>query len=234
MHVLEVERFRLLLTELRDRNFRLVGPRIGDGTIVLDEIEGIEDLPRGVTDRQEAGRYRLEPRDDQALFGYVVGPLARYNLNFDRLPPEVQAVAREAGLGRVCQNPVQSIIVRSVETLYAAMEALRILNEYSEPDTPAVPIELRAGTGYGCTEAPRGILYHRYVINEGGLVEAARIIPPTAQNLARAESDLLAFLRREGGRTDAELKTLCELIVRNYDPCISCATHLMDVRVTRD
>ena len=93
---------------------------------------------------------------------YLVGPMARYNLNFDRLPADVQALAAECGLGPTCRNPFRSIIVRAVELVYACDEALRLIADYEPPDAPFVPAEPRAGIGHGCTEAPRGMLYHRY------------------------------------------------------------------------
>lgn len=108
---------------------------------------------------------------------YFVGPLARYSLNFDRFPPLVQEAARAAGLGLVCRNPFQSIVVRSLEILFACDEALRIIQQYEEPEKPALELEIRAGTGYACTEAPRGILYHRYRIDEHGTIFEAKIVP---------------------------------------------------------
>ncbi|HEY6951974.1 MAG TPA: Ni/Fe hydrogenase subunit alpha, partial [Bacteroidota bacterium] len=113
---------------------------------------------------------------------YLVGPLARYNLNFDRLSKTAQRSARSAGLGKTCDNPFKSIIVRSVETVYACEEALRIIAEYEMPDRPSAVVTPRAGSGYSCTEAPRGILYHRYRIDENGKILDAKIVPPTSQN----------------------------------------------------
>ena len=123
---------------------------------------------------------------------YLVGPLARYALNFDRLPRRFQALAREAGLGPVCRNPFQSIIVRAVEVVYACDESLRIIAAYREPDAPAIALEPRAGVGHGCTEAPRGLIYHRYEIAADGSVVSARIVPPTSQNQLAIEEDLCA------------------------------------------
>ncbi|HSQ19121.1 MAG TPA: nickel-dependent hydrogenase large subunit, partial [Blastocatellia bacterium] len=122
--------------------------------------------------------------------GYFVGPMARYSLNFDRLSPIAQEAARGAGLSAVCRNPFKSIIVRSVETLYAIDEALRIIDQYERPDYPAVEVEARAATGYACTEAPRGMLYHRYRIDRDGLILDAKIVPPTSQNQRTIENDL--------------------------------------------
>ena len=165
---------------------------------------------------------------------YLVGPLARYNLNFDRLSPLAREAARAAGLGPTCRNPFQSIVVRSVEILYACDEALRLIAQYVPPERPSVEVVPRAGTGYGCTEAPRGILYHRYTIDDAGFITDAKIVPPTAQNQKAIEADLRAFV---GPRIDLPQETLtwqCEQAIRNYDPCISCATHFLALRVDRE
>jgi sulfhydrogenase subunit alpha len=164
---------------------------------------------------------------------YLVGPLARYSLNFDRLSPLAQEAARSAGLGTTCTNPYKSILVRAVEVLYACDEALRIIDAYQEPDAPAMDAEPRAATGYAATEAPRGLLYHRYTIGEAGLIEAAQIVPPTSQNQASIEDDLMNYV---GGFLDLpedELRHRCEQTVRNYDPCISCSTHFLRLEVDR-
>jgi coenzyme F420-reducing hydrogenase alpha subunit len=164
---------------------------------------------------------------------YFVGPMARYALNFYRLSPLAQAAAREAGLGPVCRNPFQSIVVRSVEVLYAFDEALRILERYEPPEAPAVEAPIRAGTGYGCTEAPRGILYHRYQIADDGAILDAKIVPPTSQNQRTIEDDLRGVV--EGGLElpDDALTLRCEQTIRNYDPCISCATHFLKLEIDR-
>ncbi len=165
---------------------------------------------------------------------YFAGPLARYNLNYDRLSPLAQEAARAAGLGPTCSNPFQSIIVRSVEIVYACDEALRIIAAYEPPEQPAVPVEPRAGWGYACTEAPRGILYHRYQIDEAGLIQSAQIIPPTSQNQKTIERDLGQYV---GAHLDMELPELtwrCEQVIRNYDPCISCATHFLQLTIERE
>jgi sulfhydrogenase subunit alpha len=165
---------------------------------------------------------------------YLVGPLARYGLNFDRLSANAQAAARAAGLGPICMNPYRSIIVRAVEVLHACDEALDLIRRYEEPDSPHVAAEPRAGTGHGCTEAPRGILYHRYRLDENGLVADARIVPPTAQNQASIEEDLRGFIGESLHLPDDALRARCEQTVRNYDPCISCATHFLRLEMDRD
>lgn len=162
---------------------------------------------------------------------YHVGPLARYSLNFDRLTPLAKQVAKEAGLGPTCNNPFKSIIVRSVETVYAIEEALRIIKMYDPPDRPSVNVEPHAATGYGCTEAPRGILYHRYHIDNKGIILDAKIIPPTSQNQKTIEQDLREFVPARMNLPHDQLTWQCEQAVRNYDPCISCATHFLTLTV---
>ncbi len=164
---------------------------------------------------------------------YHVGPLARYALNFDKLSPLAQETARAAGLGPVCNNPFQSIVVRSVETLYAVDEALRILENYEEPERPYVPVTPRAATGYGASEAPRGLLYHRYAVDEDGTILSARIVPPTAQNQKTVERDLWNFIPSRLDLPKDELTWQCEQAIRNYDPCISCSAHFLRLELRK-
>lgn len=164
---------------------------------------------------------------------YFVGPLARYALNYDRLSPLVKAAAREAGLGPACRNPFQSIVVRALEVLHAFEEALRIIDDYDPPTRPVVDYAVRAGTGHGCTEAPRGICYHRYTVDEAGLIADAVIVPPTSQNQPTIESDLRHFVEAHLDADDERLQWLCEQAIRNYDPCISCSCHFLDLTVER-
>ncbi len=164
---------------------------------------------------------------------YFVGPMARYSLNFDRLPPFVQQTARDANLSSVCRNPFQSIVVRAVETLYAVDEALRIIAAYERPEQPAVRAEAREGSGCGCTEAPRGILFHRYRLNADGTIADAKIVPPTSQNQKAIENDLRRFVERHLQLSNDTLTWKCEQAVRNYDPCISCATHFLTLQIDR-
>jgi len=164
---------------------------------------------------------------------YLVGPLARYALNFDRFPQLIQSLAREVGLGPVCRNPFQSIVVRALEVLYACEEALRLIADYEQPDSPAVPLEPRAGTGFGCTEAPRGICWHRYDFEEDGTIRAARIVPPTSQNQPSIEADLAAVATSLVEEGDDIIRDRCEMTIRNYDPCISCSAHFLKLSVHR-
>ena len=160
---------------------------------------------------------------------YVVGPLARYALNHDQLGPLAKEAAHDAGLGDECRNPFQSIVVRAVELVHATDEALRIIDGWDGASAPFVDVPPRAGVGYGATEAPRGLLYHRYELAEDGTILDATIIPPTSQNQPSIEADLRAFVQDRLDLPHDELVRQCEQAIRNYDPCISCATHFLDL-----
>ncbi len=166
---------------------------------------------------------------------YLVGPMARYSLNHDRLPPRTRSLAEEVGLEATVVNPHRSILVRAIEVAFACEEALRIIRGYSVPPTPFVapPASIPEARGAAVTEAPRGTLYHRYEIAAGGLLRDAKIVPPTSQNQARIEVDLRHLIDADPARPDAELVSACERAIRNHDPCISCATHFLRLEVDR-
>ena len=164
---------------------------------------------------------------------YHVGPLARYALNYDRLTPQAVAAAESVGLGELVTNPFKSIIVRSVELVLACEESLRIIREYEQPTAPAVPVTPALATGHGASEAPRGLLYHRYDIDADGLIADAHIVPPTSQNQLSIEDDLREYVVPRTDLDDERLQWELEQAIRNYDPCISCATHFLDLTVKR-
>jgi coenzyme F420-reducing hydrogenase alpha subunit len=212
-----------------------VGYPIDRGWIVSDR--GLEFEPAGFdkhiveehVEHSTALHARIRERGS-----YLTGPLARYSLASDRLGPLAAEAAREAGLGPVCRNPYRSIIVRAVELVQAADEALDIIESYEPPEPPAVPVEPRPGIGHGATEAPRGLLYHRYELDGDGIILDARIVPPTSQNQRVIEEDLRAVVTRSLDLDDEALTLRCEQAIRNHDPCISCATHFLGLTVDRE
>lgn len=164
---------------------------------------------------------------------YFVGPLARFHLNFDRLSPAAKKVAKEVGIGPDCRNPFKSIIVRAVELVFACEEALRIIKQYQMPEKPYVEMTPKAGVGHGCSEAPRGICWHKYKIDDAGVIQEAKIVPPTSQNQKQIEDDLRRFVEPRIEMPLDKLTWQCEQAVRNYDPCISCATHSLKLTIDR-
>ncbi len=164
---------------------------------------------------------------------YLTGPIARYSLNSTLLSPAARDAAKEAGLGPTCNNPFRSIVVRAVEVVYACDEALRIIDAYQEPDRPHLDLTPRAGVGCACTEAPRGMLYHRYRLDDQGTIVEAKIVPPTSQNQPSIEDDLKHFAGDWLDMPEEALRVRCEQTVRNHDPCISCATHFLTLEVVR-
>jgi sulfhydrogenase subunit alpha len=164
---------------------------------------------------------------------YLVGPLARYALGGGRLPPLARAAAERAGLAEVVRNPFRSILVRMVEVVCALEEALRLIEAYRPPRPSRVDVVPRPATGHGWSEAPRGLLYHRYTIDDRGMILDASIVPPTSQNQRAIEGSLHALVRRSLDAPDDVLRHLCEQAIRNHDPCISCSTHFLRLEVDR-
>ena len=164
---------------------------------------------------------------------YLTGPLARFALNRHQLGELASQAATSAGLGAACHNPFRSILVRSVELVEICDEALRLVMSYSPPTPSFVEVPPREGFGYGVSEAPRGLLLHRYALEADGRIRSARIVPPTSQNQLSIEADVRRVIE-EGLDLDNEALTLrCEIAVRNHDPCISCAAHFLDMEIAR-
>lgn len=164
---------------------------------------------------------------------YLCGPLARFNLNYDLLSDRAKAAAARSELEPSCLNPYRSITIRAVEALYAFDEAIRLIDAYTPPDAPAVDITPKASEGMAATEAPRGMLVHRYRLNDDGSIAEAQIVPPTSQNQPSIEADLKSFISDILDKPDDEIRHLCEQTIRNYDPCISCATHFLKLDIDR-
>ena len=204
----------------------------GDVVTTAGQAFAVRDFPDHIREQHVEWSNALHATLD-GRSPYVVGPLARYTLNFDRLSPLAQDIAREAGLGPVCRNPFRSIIVRAVELVYAYDEAIRIIDGWQDGGQPAVPVPPRAGSGFGASEAPRGVLFHRYVLDADGIITDAQIVPPTSQNQGSIEADLRTMVQAWADLDDHALTHRCEQAIRNYDPCISCATHFLDLTVSR-
>jgi coenzyme F420-reducing hydrogenase alpha subunit len=162
---------------------------------------------------------------------YMVGPLARFNLNYDQFGDIAKQIAEEVGVSRPLNNPYKGLIARAVETVEVFDRAIRLIKEYRPEGPSAADLILRAGEGAAGTEAPRGLLYHRYIIDDHGMVQEAKIMPPTAQNLARMEADLWQLAPTVLKMKHEEATLTCEHLLRSYDPCISCATHFLKLEI---
>lgn len=206
---------------------------IEDGTIATTGglHFGPEQFSEHVVETHVPHSTALQARLDGRRF--LTGPLARYSLNFAQLSPLAREAAAAAGLGPICRNPFRAIIVRAVEVVYAIEEALRIIDGYAPPDRPFIESAPRAGVGHGVSEAPRGLLYHRYQLDDNGNIITACIVAPTSQNQGAMEHDLATAVSDHVHLDDDSLTTLCEKVIRCYDPCISCAAHFLTLRVDR-
>jgi coenzyme F420-reducing hydrogenase alpha subunit len=165
---------------------------------------------------------------------YLTGPLARLNLNFHQLPAPVRQLMESCSIRFPSHNMFHSIVARAIELYFAIYEAIQLLEGYQKPPQSYQEVATVEGNAFGCTEAPRGILWHRYDVDEAGIVRYARIVPPTSQNQGRIEEDIVLSLQKLGlDKSDDELRLRAEQVIRNYDPCISCATHFLKMKVNR-
>ena len=166
---------------------------------------------------------------------YMVGALARFNLNFDKLSPMAKQAAALFDLKPVCHNPFMNSIAQLVETVHSIGDSIRLIDDIeasglqSQPDYHKPDIKVKAGRGIGAVEVPRGILFHDYTYNQKGACTKANCIIPTNQNHANIELDMKALLPKILDKTEKEIELNLEMLVRAYDPCISCSTHYVTV-----
>lgn len=166
---------------------------------------------------------------------YMVGALARLNLNYDKLSPLAKQTAEMFDLKPVCNKPFMNSIAQLVEVVHSTEDAIKLIDELesaglksqSEYNNPE--IKVKAGRGVGAVEVPRGILFHDYTYNGDGYCTKANCIIPTNQNHGNIELDLKALLPKVLDKTEKEIELSLEMLVRAYDPCISCSTHAVKV-----
>ena len=206
----------------------------GDVVSSRSDVIPIGEFESSFVEQQVAHSTALHSRWRKSNEHYLVGPLARVNLNRDRLSPTARRVAEEVGWTEPCLNPFRSIVARGLEVIHAYEEAVEMLHTYRPPASARIDYRPVAGVGEAVTEAPRGLLYHRYEIDERGLIVQAKIVPPTSQNQSQIEDDLRHYVRQLLPAGDDQLAEACQRLVRSYDPCISCSTHFMQVRIQRD
>ena len=163
---------------------------------------------------------------------YLVGALARFNLNAEYLLPMASRTAKAFGLKKGCCNPYMNNVAQLVECFQVVEHSLQILDELlSEGIKPECPqVEERAGMGVGCVEAPRGILFHRYAFDEDGRCVSANMCIPTNQNHGNIQKDFEVLVPQIMDRGQDDIRQMLEMLVRAYDPCISCSTHYLDVK----
>ncbi len=194
----------------------------------------VADFERHFEERQVAHSTALHCVRLPEGLPYEVGPVARLNLCHEQLPAAARRAAAASGLTLPIDNSFHSIVVRCVEMAAAFEEAVAIAKTCRADESCCrIDYEPRGGAGIHATEAPRGLLYHRYRIGADGLIAEATIIPPTSQNQAQIEDDLRSLLPSVLGLDDAAAALRCERLIRNYDPCISCATHFLKLAIDR-
>ncbi len=161
---------------------------------------------------------------------YLVGPLARVNLCREQLSPLAKELCDQVIPERPLKNQARSMLARGIELIFSLETAADLIRQYRRTDFPCLtPIPIQSGRGCHATEAPRGLLYHRYEIDQQGKIAGACIIPPTSQNQGQIEADLRALIPSIIDLPDEQATVECEKLIRHYDPCISCATHFIKI-----
>ncbi len=208
---------------------------MNEGRIVTSDGESIavEDFESEFEERQVEHSTALHSLRKKTGQSYLLGPLARVGLNYELLSPTARKLADDVGIAWPSFNPFQSIVARSLELVHAYEEALSILHEYKLVRPHRIEYVYLEGMGCAATEAPRGLLYHRYGIDPDGKITEAKIVPPTSQNQAQIETDLRQWVPRVLCDDDSAMARQCENLVRCYDPCISCSTHFLKLKVDR-
>ena len=225
-----------------EREPRLVSLRhpseypMSDGRIVSSDGLALEpsDWPLAFEERQVPWSNALQAvsRDGAP---YLLGPTARVVLAGETLHPRAAEALTATGLGdELRTNVFRSIVARAVELLHAVAEAADIVESDVAPIEPMAAWSPRPGVAAWATEAPRGLLFHRYEIDDAGLIRHAQIVPPTSQNQAAIEHDLARFAPSVLDLPHLEATLRLEQLIRSYDPCISCATHFLDLRIERE
>ncbi|OGO57369.1 MAG: hypothetical protein A2V85_15945 [Chloroflexi bacterium RBG_16_72_14] len=204
-----------------------------DGRIV--STDGLDLAPgawrEAFAEQQVEGTNALHARTHDGAV-YLLGPTARIALAADQLHPLASEALAATGLRDAIRvNIHRSIVARAVELLHACAEARDLIDGYRPPAEPRVAFTPRAGVAAWSTEAPRGLLHHRYEVDEQGHVTHAQIVPPTSQNQGAIEADLAAFAPSVLDLPHAEATRRLEMLIRAYDPCISCATHFLDLSI---
>ena len=224
-----------------DRGGRLVALRhpaeypMNEGRIVSSD--GLDlaatDWRTEFSEQQVGWSNALQARD-HAGRPYLLGPMARITLSGDSLHPTAAAALARTGLAaEIASNPYRSIVARAIELVHATAEALDLVEAYEPPSDPGRPWTPGPCTAAWATEAPRGLIFHAYELDERGLVAHAQIVPPTSQNQAAIEADLAAFAPSVLDLPRHEATLRIEQLIRSYDPCISCATHFLDLSVEK-
>lgn len=197
------------------------------GNFDVDQYEAV------IEEYQVAHSTAMQARNSSSKRSCLFGPLARLHLNREQLNPQAQRLAEHYLPEQPCRNPFKGIIARGIEVVHAFEEAMNILKNWKPPSSLRVNYEYCRGEGAAATEAPRGTLFHRYQVNESGQIETATIIAPTSQNQKQIEIDLERYLPPLIEQDDDSISQECEKLIRSYDPCISCATHFLNLTIER-
>ncbi len=214
-----------------DEEYALYDGKLMSSDTGTEKVENYKDMTNEYIVPQSTAKYTKNNRDS-----YMVGALARVNNNFDQLSSTAQEIAKDFGLEPLCHNPYMNNVAQLVEVVHSVEDSIKIIDElldrglqpqeeYHKPD-----IDVKSGQGVGAVEVPRGILFHDYTYDEDGVCTSGNCIIPTNQNHGNIQQDMEKMVPQMiGEKEEDEIELALEMLVRAYDPCISCSTHYLDV-----
>ncbi|KQC13638.1 MAG: hydrogenase/sulfur reductase subunit alpha [Desulfuromonas sp. SDB] len=210
-----------------------IGCLMPDGKLTTYEVQDYRSVTNEWVSPLSTAKYTKHSMDS-----YMVGALARININFDRLHPQAKKVAQALGFKAICFNPYMNSVAQFIEAVHSAYTTLDYADQLLEMgvdtgEKPAQPTKF--GKGFGSTEVPRGILFHEYEYDKDGFCVGGNCIIPTNQNHANIQKDFEKILPEmlEKDKSEKEIELTMEMLVRAYDPCISCSAHYLDVEFKR-
>ncbi len=212
---------------LKDPNeYAFISGRIASTDTDITPLERYREVTNEFCVPHSTAKYTRNKRDS-----YMVGSLARFNLNYDQLLPGAKKAATELGLSAPCHNPFMITVAQLVEAVHAAEDSITIIDQILARglEDEDHRVKVRTGRGIGAVEAPRGILFHDYTYNDEGILTEANCIIPTNQNHNNIQKDMEALVPSILDKPKDEIRHMLEMLVRSYDPCISCSTHLLKV-----
>lgn len=230
LRIPDFERETEYIALVSDEEYAVYDGLIGSTDTGRHPVESYLELTNEWVHPRSTAKYAKANRDS-----FLVGALARFNLSHAQLTPFAQEVAETLGLKPTCHNPFLNTVAQVVEIVHGIDETVRLLTELLERgirfEEPVV--QIRGGRGVGVVDVPRGVLYHDYTYDDAGICLHANCVIPTNQNHANIQLDLEKLVPLVMTRPEKEIELLCEMLVRAYDPCISCSTHLLKVEFTR-
>jgi coenzyme F420-reducing hydrogenase alpha subunit len=209
-----------------DNEYAFINGQIASTDTGLTSVDNYLNVTNEFCVPQSTAKYTKNARDS-----YMVGALARFNINHEKLSQKAKSAADDLGLVAPCFNPFMITVAQLVEVIHVVEHSIQIIDLLLEKGLKDEPVRVnpKRGKGISAVEAPRGILFHDYTYGEGGILREANCVIPTNQNHNNIQKDFETLVPLILGKPEDEIRHTMEMLVRAYDPCISCSAHMLEV-----